>query len=342
MRPARSGGEGGFGAPDGPPRSRRCVTTLVVAAFVAACAPPMSTGEASRPEVDVLFVGNSLTAANDLPGMVAEIARREGRELSVASITSPGASLEDHWNAGVAGRIERVGADVVLLQQGPSSLPANREHLVRWSRRYAETIRGAGGRPVLLMVWPPRSRWEALEDVAASYAAAARAVDGLLAPAGEVLGAALAREPVLPLLGPDGFHPTPLGTFASALTVFAVVSGRELAELPCPELAGTAAGRVAVCAAVREVLSGTVDEIEPRSVQGEGASPSSTSSSQRGSSRRGASHGSEASTATRNPSSTRPAATSIASSSRPACARARARNQRVRARPGRARSASSR
>lgn len=106
----------------------------------------------------------------------------------------------------------------MILQQGPSSLPESREHLVFWSGRLAEAIRAAGGRPALLMVWPPSPHPEAFDDVRDSYAAAAKAVDGLFIPAGETWREVWKRDPALALYGPDGFHPSQLGSLAAALT----------------------------------------------------------------------------------------------------------------------------
>ncbi len=48
----------------------------------------------------VLFVGNSLTHTNDLPAVVATLARGLGTEIEYETIAPGGVSLEDHWNAG--------------------------------------------------------------------------------------------------------------------------------------------------------------------------------------------------------------------------------------------------
>ena len=48
----------------------------------------------------VLFVGNSLTHTNDLPAVVATLARSRGTEIEYETIAPGGFSLEDHWNAG--------------------------------------------------------------------------------------------------------------------------------------------------------------------------------------------------------------------------------------------------
>jgi len=175
----------------------------------------------------VLFVGNSLTYSNDLPATVERVAVAAGGRIVTGAVTAPGAALEDHWRAGTALQAIRAGGwDVVVLQQGPSSLPDNRRTLRQWTRRFARPIRAAGARPALLMVWPSVSRGSAFDGVRAAYAAAAEAVDGILLPAGEAWRTARERSPELALYGPDGFHPSRLGTLLAALVVVERLTGR--------------------------------------------------------------------------------------------------------------------
>ncbi len=166
----------------------------------------------------ILFIGNSLTASNDLPAQVAEIATAAGHHLRTSAVTAPGASLLDHWKDGRAVRAIRDGRwSVVVLQQGPSTLPESRAELIASTRRFAAEIRRVGGRPALLMVWPlPGQQATA---VSASYRAAAEANDALLLPAGDAWTIVGSRDSSIVLVGSDGFHPSVLGTYAAALTV---------------------------------------------------------------------------------------------------------------------------
>jgi hypothetical protein len=200
----------------------RPIVCLVLALAFASCgsAPsdPLPDGN-----LRVLFIGNSLTEVNDLPHMVATIASVAGsRKIAVEAVDFGGASLEDLWNQGDAlAAIARGGWDVVVLQQGPSALPESRVLLVNDTQRFADRIRAVGARPALYMVWPPLDRAGDWDAVTESYAAAARAVDGLLLPAGEALRDALQRQPALELFQTDGFHPTTTGTYLAALVIYA-------------------------------------------------------------------------------------------------------------------------
>src|SRR5581483_1683604 len=72
---------------------------------------------------NVLFVGNSFTARNDLPGLVAQLATAGRRELTHRLISIGGASLRTHWNKGEAvAAMTREQFDFVVLQE-QSTLP---------------------------------------------------------------------------------------------------------------------------------------------------------------------------------------------------------------------------
>jgi hypothetical protein len=175
----------------------------------------------------VLFIGNSLTAANDLPHLVQRIAQAAGVSIEVASVAKPNFSLEDHWNDGEAARVIASRRwNLVVLQQGPSALPESQRLLLEFARRFDRPIRAAGARPALYMVWPSSQRSGDFANVSASYRAAARAINGQLAPAGDAWRAAWRRNPGLALYGADGFHPSARGSVLAAMTIVRCVAGR--------------------------------------------------------------------------------------------------------------------
>lgn len=236
----------------------RAPLALALAAL-SACATTPAAPRLAPAELRVLFVGNSLTYTNDLPGRVARLASLAGVSFSHASVARPDYSLEDHVAAGLLEVIATTRPDVVVMQQGPSSLPASRAELVAWSRRVAAAVRAAGGEPVLLMVWPPASRRFAFDDVRGAYAAAAAAVGGEMVPAGEAWRAAWELDPTLELYGPDGFHPAELGTLAAALATWTVLASPPPRAVDCPPAAAVAAEPAALatlCAAVAAALAG--------------------------------------------------------------------------------------
>jgi hypothetical protein len=204
----------------------RTLAVLLLAVLAAGCAQ-VQRSDGPEP-LHVLFVGNSLTHTNDLPAVVATLARGLGNEIEYRTIAPGGTSLEDHWNAGqVPAELASGDWDAVVMQQGPSALPESQANLREWARRLADLAREHEVRPALLTVWPERYRAAALVDVIASYANAAEAADAELYPAGVAWQAAWKANSTLPLYGPDGFHPSPLGTYLAALVVYAGLTGRE-------------------------------------------------------------------------------------------------------------------
>jgi hypothetical protein len=179
-----------------------------------------------------LFVGNSLTEANELPLIVEALAGAGGPPVFVESITYAGVSLEDHWRLGTQDRIAAGGWRWVVLQQGPSALPDSRVNLREWTRRFDTVIRQAGGLTALYMVWPESSRRDAFPDVSASYRLAAQDVGGILLPAGDAWLAAWRLDPSLSLYGPDGLHPTVAGSYLAALAIYGGLTGNSTLGLP--------------------------------------------------------------------------------------------------------------
>jgi hypothetical protein len=181
----------------------------------------------------VLFIGNSLTYTNDLPYMLEELLAMGGVDDAVVeSVAFPNYGLQDHWVQGdAARRIAEGGWDVVAMQQGPSATEG-RPSLLQYTALYADQIRAVGAEPALYMVWPAQTRSFDFDGVSASYAMAAQDVNGILYPAGEAWREAWALDGSLALYGPDGFHPSLLGTYLAALVMYEQLSGNSPEALP--------------------------------------------------------------------------------------------------------------
>jgi hypothetical protein len=222
---------------------------LVVVCAVVGAAP------AAAAPLRVLFVGNSLTATNDLPGMVARVASGTGVAFEYDVRAPGGYALEDHWNlTDIQDVIASGHYDWVVLQQGPSSLPESYANLREWASRFAGAVRAAGGRTALYTVWPERYRLSALDAVIANYRRAAEAAGAAVLPAGLAWKSVLRTNPKLPLYGPDGFHPSTFGTYLAALVVYSGLTGRSPVGLPRPVTVSAQRARIlqrAAAAALR-------------------------------------------------------------------------------------------
>lgn len=224
--------------------SRNLVIARPVVALLIVSLACLGTGTVeplSAGGIHVLFVGNSLTYVNDLPTTVASLGALSGDTIRVATAAGPDLALIDHWNGASNARdqIAQGGWHFVVLQQGPSSVPVNRDTLVLATKLFAPLIRAAGAKPALFMVWPSADRFAYFDDVRASYQAAALSVGGVFMPAGVGWMNSWVSDSTFVLYGSDGYHPSPLGTYVAALVIYERVTGRDARSLPATLIVGS-------------------------------------------------------------------------------------------------------
>ena len=188
----------------------------------------------------VLFIGNSLTYTNDLPGTIAALASSVGDTIRVRSVALPDFALIDHVDGGsnAVDMIRSQKWSMVVLQQGPSTLPLNRDTLVLATQKFEPFIKAAGARSGTFMTWPASDRPGDFVRVLGSSQLAAKTVGGVLLPVGQAWVAAWAKDPQLPLYGPDGYHPGELGTYLAALVIYEGITGHDARLLPARAVVG--------------------------------------------------------------------------------------------------------
>lgn len=225
----------------------RIVLAGVCAVGALSCAKGGPAGPGSS-ALRVLFIGNSLTYTNNLPVMVEALARESGISIETAAATESGFALEDHWSVGTArSQVRNGNFDVVIMQQGPSSLPDSRVFLREWTATWAGEIRARGGEPGLYAVWPEKERMYAFDDVNESYLLAAQDVNGYFFPAGDTWIETWARDPEALLYGSDDFHPSSAGTYAAAVVIVATLASRDPETLaPTTSLPGVFGGELSM------------------------------------------------------------------------------------------------
>jgi hypothetical protein len=212
---------------------QKSITLILIFIFSLPGYSPPLYERASDDRLHVLFIGNSLTYTNDLPAIVEALARANQKRFIYQSITYPNLSLEDHWNRGEARKmIESDKWDVVVLQQGPSSLDESRQLLIDYTRRFDKVIRATKAKTALYMVWPAESRSKDFDRVIESYRLAAEDVHGLLLPVGAAWREGWMRDPKLALYSEDRFHPSVAGSYLAALVIYEKLFNQPPATLP--------------------------------------------------------------------------------------------------------------
>ena len=183
----------------------------------------------------ILFIGNSLTYTNDLPGTVSALARSVGDTIRTASVALPNFAVIDHA-LGLSNAVAVIKSqkwEYVILQQGPTTTAVNRDTLIIATKALDPIVKSSGGRTAQMMSWPNSNALNLFPLVRASSQAAATSVEGgAFFPVGEAWRAALEQDPSLPLYGADGYHPGPLGTYLAALVIYEEVTGHDARLLP--------------------------------------------------------------------------------------------------------------
>ena len=171
-----------------------------------------------------------------LPGalyVVAVVAAARGIEIDYGMLAEPNYALPDHIVTGAYDRKLAEGWDYVVLQQGPSSLPENRELLRVWAVRAAESARARGTRVVMFSAWPARGNAFTWMDAELSYQLAARATGGCIAPIATAWRYARAGLPGVDVYSGDDLHASEAGTLLAAqVIVRSFVVGRYMPTMP--------------------------------------------------------------------------------------------------------------
>lgn len=210
--------------------------TLILIAL--ALAPLMATGQST---LRVLFLGNSYTAANDLPGMVSDVANSTGDTVIYDSNTPGGFTLQGHsGDAGSLSKIAAGGWDYVVLQEQSQlpSFPASQvntqmfpfaqqlDSLILVSNPCAETVfymtwGRKNGDASNCPNWPPVCTYAGMDSLLRMrYMMMATDNQAIVSPAGAVWRYLRSKHPQIELYEADESHPSVAGTYAVACSFF--------------------------------------------------------------------------------------------------------------------------
>ena len=172
----------------------------------------------------ILFIGNSFTARNGLPGLIARLAEARGHAQEHRLISVGGASLRTHWNKGEAPReIERGHYDFVVLQE-QSTLPVkNAARMAENVRLFDEAIRASGAKTALYLTWSRRHAPQSQRAITDAYTSIARELGALVVPVGVAWHDVLAKHDKPDLYDKDGSHPSFAGSYLAACVFLAAL-----------------------------------------------------------------------------------------------------------------------
>lgn len=194
--------------------------------------------------LSILFIGNSFSYYNNLPGLVARFARASNTRLVIGSVLRGGATLKMLWDDGEAPR-KLLGKtwDYVVLQERGRLGGVIRDGIVHVSKpqvfiayatRFDKAAKKIGAKTILYC--PPAflgvARPDDTKKLHAAHKALARKLRAPMIPAGAAFMLARRERPSMNLYAPDKHHPNPLGTYLVASLFYKSLFKKRVSGLP--------------------------------------------------------------------------------------------------------------
>jgi hypothetical protein len=193
-------------------------------------------GPPAAAPVRILFIGNSYTAVNDLPGMFSQLSGAGGHANETAVAEHGGWTLATHLAASrTQERLKRQKWDFVVLQEQsliPASERARTQGMYPAVRGLVRQMENLGAKPILFLTWGRRDGWpdgefqtyEAMQaQLTEGYMAIANELQVPVAPVGEAWQRARSSALPFDLWQADGSHPSVQGTYLAACVFYAVI-----------------------------------------------------------------------------------------------------------------------
>src|SRR5689334_7964692 len=218
--------------------------SFLVATFAISAESQTSVGRGRSCVTRVLFLGNSYTYFNDMPAILAELAKA-GHQCTVETrmVAPGGKTLKDHWESSASrGALNSQSWDFVVLQD-QSTLGVNfyfqglarvgGDELFRpYAELWANEIRQHHATPVFYLTWARKAT--PIDQAALNYAYihAAKTTHSLVAPVGLAWARVTQTAPGIDLYYRDGAHPSPAGSYLAACAIYAAIFGKSPVNLP--------------------------------------------------------------------------------------------------------------
>jgi hypothetical protein len=200
--------------------------------------PGITLKELARPELHVLFIGNSFTYFNNMPRLVEAISESvDGPRISTEMVAIGGARLEDLWKQGSAlAAIRKRRWDFVVMneQSALGGGKVNGEKRVgdptnfyKYAAMFDTEVRKAGGKTVIMMTWKDKNDPDRIQaDLNNAFFEFEKkmAFAVILCPVSAAWSWTTKTAPEINLYFDDGHHPSHEGSYLVACTVYAVLA----------------------------------------------------------------------------------------------------------------------
>lgn len=185
----------------------------------------------------VLFIGNSYTSVNNLPGMVQAMAAaaKEKRAFEFTTLTPGGWSLQRHVDEEKSEAPKKIAEgkwDFVVLQEQSQMPIVYPKVTLDYGSRLGALIKQHKATPLLYQTWARENQPENQSTINKTYTDLAKALECPIAPVGAAWESARAGRKDLVLYHADKSHPSPAGSYLAACVFFAKIYGKSPEGLP--------------------------------------------------------------------------------------------------------------
>ncbi len=195
--------------------------------------PPPKPFVGSAADFNMLFMGNSHTFTNNVPGMVAAMVRAGKPGKTVSATEAPvWMHLEERANdADSLSLLQSQRWTHVVLQAQNYSLSGQFFYPTTGAEKLVRLSRQTGALPVLFAEWP-RVGIAETQITLDKYVSIAVKEPACVTPIPQAFDLSRARFPTITLHNADGNHSVPAGAFLAALVLYATITGASPTDLP--------------------------------------------------------------------------------------------------------------
>ena len=196
----------------------------------------------------VLFIGNSYTYYNDMPKIFEAIAKEQGADVEVFSVTKGGYTLEqlsdvnDEHGKRADELLKKESFDLVFLQEQshrPISAP---DLFIQGAKALASKTKANGASVILYQTWgrnkgnPDLEKFgkdtrDMAEKLAVSYENAAKELGCGISRVGYAFLRVFENHPEIEIYAPDGSHSNVAGSYLAALCHYNTAYGEDATKV---------------------------------------------------------------------------------------------------------------
>jgi hypothetical protein len=221
----------------------RVAMALVAVAVIASAAQHDAQAQRAAKTLKVLFIGNSYTFYHNLPDLVAAISRSKKGGPVIEGTLAASANKNLSWhlaNGPAVPALEKGGWDFVNLQEtsllpGGTNIPgkfkigdpAQPGGFYDSVREWVKRVRAKGATPVLERTWARQEGARGMhEDLIKAFAGIGEELNVKVIPVGDAWEEAKWRKRTVVYYHHDGSHPSEAGSYLTACTVYAAITGQ--------------------------------------------------------------------------------------------------------------------